>query len=110
MGSGVHRAGGGAHLLCGVIHRVRCTVLLVDGVRQQKRGAGHLRGRANILAKSLVKGVDDGLAGTPAKALANIMARMPGVDPVVCAIVAVADALYGHSRIRVPCSPCVVGY
>ena len=96
--------GSGAHLLCGVIHRVRCTVLLVDGVRQGKRGVGHLRGRANVLAKSLVKGFDDRLAGTPAKALASIVAGMPGADPVVCAIVAVADALYGHSRIRVPFS------
>ena len=87
-GGGAHRAGGGAHLLCGVIHRVRCTVLLVEGVRQGKRGAGHLRGRANVLAESLVKGVDDRLAGAPAKKLANIVAGMPGVDPVVCAIVA----------------------
>ena len=101
---GVHRVGGGAHLLFGVIHRVRCTVLLVEGVRQGKRGAGHLRGRASVLAESLVKRVDDRLAGTPAKTLASIMARMPGIDPVVCAIVAVADALYGHSHIRVPFS------
>ena len=56
--------------------------------RRTARSVGHLRGRANVLAKSLVKGVDDRLAGTPAKALANIMARMPGVDSVVCAIVA----------------------